>query len=116
MAKGSGQTKRYPRELLGDVLWSFTAPTFRSQARFEEAVRKYNREIDVELNWQPDEIVLPCPRVRVRPVFWDDYNPEEEERFIAELTADNPSGFSAGELLFKVGVLGRGQSVGASIS
>jgi hypothetical protein len=34
--------------------------------------------------------------------FWDDYDPEEEERFTAELTAESPSGFKAGELLFKV--------------
>lgn len=101
MAKRSGQTKRYPRDLLDEVLWSFTPPTFRSRARFEEAVRDYHRQIDVELNWQPEEIVLPCPRVRVRPDFWDDYDREEEERFIAELTADNPAGFTAGELLFK---------------
>jgi hypothetical protein len=54
-----------------------------------------------EFNWRPEEVVLPCPRVRVRPVFWDDYDPAEEGRFIAELAAGSPSGFTAGELLFK---------------
>jgi hypothetical protein len=102
MVKGSGQKKRFPRDFLRDVAWSFTAPTFRSRARFEQAMRTYYREMGWEFNWDPDEIVLRCPRVRVRPVFWDDFDPEEEECFIAELTADSPSGFTAGELLFKV--------------
>ncbi len=102
MVKHSGQKKHYPRELLGEVLWSFTAPSFRSRARFQRAVRAYNRRLIKGFNWNPDEIVLPCPRVRVRPDFWDDFDPAEEERFIAELTADGPSGFTAGELLFKV--------------
>jgi hypothetical protein len=102
MAKGSGQKRRYPRELLGGVAWSFTAPSFRSRARFEQAVRGYYRRIGLEFDWDHDEVVLRCPRVRVRPVFWDDYDPGQEERFTAELAADIPSGFTAGELLFKV--------------
>jgi hypothetical protein len=103
MAKVRGQPARYPRELLGDVHWCFSRPTFRSLARFEEACRRCYREMGWEFNWRPAEVVLPCPRVRVRPVFWDDYvPPEEEERFLAELAADSPSGFTAGELLFKV--------------
>jgi hypothetical protein len=65
-------------------------------------VKDYYREMGWEFNWDPDEVVLRCPRVRVRPVFWDDYDPEEEWRFIAELSADVPSGFTAGGLLFKV--------------
>jgi hypothetical protein len=102
MARVRGQPARYPRELLEDVHWCFSRPTFRSLTRFEEACRRYYRDMGWEFNWRPDEVVLPCRRVRVRAVFWDDYDPEEEERFIAELTAGSPSGFTAGELLFKV--------------
>jgi hypothetical protein len=103
MAKVRGRPARYPRELLGDVLWCFCRPTFRSLSRFEAAVRRYYREMGWEFNWRPEAVVLPCQRVRVRPVFWDDYVPPmDQERFIAELAADSPSGFKAGELLFKV--------------
>jgi hypothetical protein len=102
MAKARKQPARYPRELLDDLLWCFCRPTFRSPARFEAAVRRYHRQMGWEYNWRPGEVVLPCPRVRVRPVFGDDYDPEEEARFIAELTADGKLGFTAGELLFKV--------------
>lgn len=103
MAKTQGRSARYPRELLKDVCWCFSRPKFRSRARFEQACRRYYRQLGWDFNWRPEELVLPCPRVRVRPNFWDDYvPPEEEERFITELTADNSSGFTAGELLFKV--------------
>jgi hypothetical protein len=101
MANGFGQRKRYPRAFLRDVEWDFAPPTFRSQAQFVQAVKNYYREMGWEFKWNPDEVVLPCPRVRVRPVFWDDYDPAEEPRVIAELSADSPSGFTAGELLFK---------------
>jgi hypothetical protein len=102
MAKARGQPARYPQELLDDVHWCFRRPTFRSRARFEQACRHYYRAMGWEFNWRPEEVVLTCPRVRVRPAFWDDYDPEEEERFIAELAAEKPTGFTAGELLFKV--------------
>jgi hypothetical protein len=88
--------------LLGDVEWCFTRPGFRSRARFEGAVRDLYREMGWEFDWRPDEVVLRCPRVRVRPDFWDDYEPEEAPRFVVELTADHAAGFTAGELLFKV--------------
>jgi hypothetical protein len=83
-------------------LWSFTRPAFRSRARFEQAVAAYQRSLDVEDNWRPAEVVLPCPRVRVRPDFWDDLEPDEAKELVTELTAEDAAGFTAGELLFKV--------------
>jgi hypothetical protein len=85
-----------------DVYWSFTGPSFRSRPRFEEAVCRYHRDLEAQGNWRPGEVVLRCPRVRVRPDFWDDLEPEKAEGLTVELTADDPSGFTAGELLFKV--------------
>ncbi len=101
MAKARHKPARQPRELLSEVCWCFCRPAFRSQARFEEACRRYNRSLESGFDWRPKDVVLPCPRVRVRPVFWDEFDPEEEGRFVAELTADGRSGFTAGELLFK---------------
>ena len=102
MAKARGRPKRYPRDLLDDVAWNFDPPRFRSQARFEEAVRELYRDMGWEFEWRPAQVVLRCPRVRARPDFWDDYPPEEAPRFVTELTADDPAGFTAVELLFKV--------------
>jgi hypothetical protein len=102
MAKRPSKNPRYPRDLMEDTLWSFTGPRFRSQARLEAAVRQYHRRLEAEDRWQPDTLVLACPRVRIRPDFWDDLLPEEAEDLIVEVVADDPSGFTAGELLFKV--------------
>ncbi len=85
-----------------DVYWSFIGPAFRSRARFDEAVRRYHRRLECEENWRPEALILPCPRVRVRPDFWDDLDPEEANGLVVELSADSPSGFTASELLFKV--------------
>lgn len=102
MAKVRGKPVASPRRLLDDVEWCLCRPGFRSRRRFEAEFQRRYRHMGWEFAWCPDEVVLPCARVRVRPVFWDDYDPAEESRFIAELAADNPSGFTAAELLFKV--------------
>ena len=97
MAKRKCGAPRYPRDLMQDVCWSFTGPTFTDQAKFVEAVRQYGREIRGECIWDPDEVVLPSSRVRIE----HDYAEEPDESSV-ELTTDNPTGFTAGELLFKV--------------
>ncbi len=104
MARAKGRPRRYPRELLADadVTWAFVRPAYRTQARFEEAVRQYQQEMDWDSSWDPGALALACPRVRVRPVFWDDLPPEEAEGLVAELTAADAGGFTVGELLFKV--------------
>jgi hypothetical protein len=51
--------------------------------------------------WIPDETVLAFPRLTVQYFYRDDEeNDEIEEDF--DLTADNNTGFTAGELLFKI--------------
>jgi hypothetical protein len=97
MAKQRKKSPSYPRELLGDVPWSFTDPPFPSREAFVQAVADYYRELEWESEWRPDEVVLRSPRVRVIVEYWDD--PGELE---AELTADGEKGFTAGELLFKI--------------
>lgn len=97
MAKQPRKGPGYPRDLLMDLAWSFTASPVASQADFVEAVRAYNRQIDQAPNWRPDEVLLRCPRARVTVEYWDD--PGE---LIADLTADGGAEFTAAELLFKI--------------
>src|SRR5262249_53351260 len=47
--------------------------------------------------WEPETVVLRCLRVRI-----EHDEGEESEASSAEFTADNPAGFTEGELLFKV--------------
>jgi hypothetical protein len=104
MARETGKAKRYPREVMHDVHWSFRGPKFRSRAKFVEAVRQYYEDLGADGDWQPgdwrpDEVVLRAARVRVSP---DVADTSWEEDPIAELTADDGEAFTAGELLFKV--------------
>ena len=102
MAKRREKTMRPPQELLQDVSWTFAGSKFRSEAEFVEAVHQDEREYLAhigqpgESHWQADEVVLRCHRVIVE----HDYGDCDEDE-VAELEADNPGGFTAGELLFK---------------
>ena len=94
MDTGSG----FPATMLQDVSWTFRGPTFDEQGSFEAAVREYQSPDQGEV-WQPEEVVLRSPRVRVSPdVHW--YLSDEDP--VVELVADNGESFTAGELLFKV--------------
>jgi hypothetical protein len=97
MRNKSDPNQLYPRELLGEVVWSFVGEPFASRAAFVEAVREYQLEILQQDTWRPDAVVLRCPRVRVQHEYGDE--PDYER---AELTADDGVAFTAGELLFKI--------------
>jgi hypothetical protein len=97
------KASRYPREIEHGVLWSFVPPTYSSLDEFIQAVHQYQLDIAQEDNWDPAAVVLAAPRVRIRPSFWEDVEDEEEAgELVAELTASDPAGFTAGELLFQV--------------
>src|SRR5690349_2762050 len=98
MAKRAVAPKNYPRDLLEGVCWSFrNIGKFRSRKKFNEEVRRYHEECEAEQKWEPDAIALHAVRVRVRAeLVWLDRDP------VVELTADDGTAFTAGELLFKV--------------
>ena len=54
-----------PRDLMNDVSWSISGEAFPDRAAFVEAVRAYAADVEIEEDWKPDEVVLPCPRVRI---------------------------------------------------
>jgi hypothetical protein len=85
---------RLPDRIMSDVLWAFSKTSYSSRADFEAAVRKYHFRIRQEDTWQADEVVLPCPRVRITSWYFD--------KRVLELTSDNGASFTALELLFKV--------------
>jgi hypothetical protein len=97
MAKVRKKAPAYPKELLDDVAWSLIGTAFPSREAFAAAVVEYYRDLEWECEWRPDEVVLPCQRVRVTVEYWDD--PGE---LVTDLTADREDGFTAGELLFRI--------------
>ena len=100
MAKQQPGQVRLPTGLLEDVCWSFTGERFTDRAAFDDAVRQYQTDITNKDTWRPDEVVLPCPRVRIRYECFDE--DENEIEPVVELVSDNGVSFSAGELFFKI--------------
>ncbi|MDR2144967.1 MAG: hypothetical protein LBE91_00705 [Tannerella sp.] len=89
----------YPKELMTNVYWGFYGGKYESLTKFVQAVNEYHRKLGKE--WNPDETVLACTKITVQYSFWDEEEEEEmEEDF--NLIADSYSGFSAGDLLYKI--------------
>ena len=89
----------YPKQLMSEVYWGFYGGRYNSREEFIQEVTEYNKELNKE--WNPNETVLNCPNVTIQYSYWNnDKNNIEEIDF--DLGADNPSGFTAGELLYKI--------------
>ena len=89
----------YPKKLMSEVSWGFFGGKYNSFEKFNREVNEYNKECEKE--WHPNEIVLNCPKVTIQYAYWGN---AEEDVIEAEfdLVSDNESGFTGGELLFKI--------------
>lgn len=93
----------YPVTLLPAVLWSFRdGETFADAAEFNRRVSEYHVRIDGEDTWEPDEVVLEAPRLRV--AWFGLASPDDDEYtdYTTELEADDGARLTAGELLRKL--------------
>jgi len=89
----------YPKQLMSEVYWGFYGGSYPCREKFIQEVTDYNKELNKE--WSPSETILNCPNVTIQYSYWnDDKNNVEEIDF--DLEADNLSGFTAGELLYKI--------------
>ncbi|HEX6372687.1 MAG TPA: hypothetical protein VF006_27450 [Longimicrobium sp.] len=85
------------------VVWSFfEGEQFSDPAEFDRRVRAYHVEVAEEDTWDPDEIALPVPRVRVAYFGLESPDDDEYTDFVAELASDNGTHFTANELLLKL--------------
>ncbi|HAZ43728.1 MAG TPA: hypothetical protein DCZ55_04415 [Cyanobacteria bacterium UBA11371] len=82
-----------------DVYWSFFGEKYQSRSEFDAEVRQYQIEISGIDSWQPDEVVIQFPRIRIE--YYRDEGGFEYEDFI-EIESDNGEFLTGGELLFKV--------------
>ena len=89
----------YPKRLMSNVCWGFFGGKYDSIEKFIQKVSDYNK--DCNKIWFPEKTVLNCQNVTVQYAYWSN---EEEDVIEAEceLVTDNQSGFTAGELLFKL--------------
>ena len=89
----------YQKELMSEVYWGFYTSKYNSFEKFIQEVIEYNKELG--RNWVPNEIVLNCLEVTIQYSHTDtDEVNVNETNF--DLVADNETGFTAGELLFKI--------------
>jgi hypothetical protein len=101
MAKSS-----FPKQIMPDVIWVFDGKPFASEAECTAAITEYHDDIYKRMKkrgiaWDPRELVLKSPRVKIRHERWDD-DEEGDAETVIELSASNPAGFTAGELMFKM--------------
>ena len=89
----------FPKQIMTEVKWGFSGGRYESRKVFIKEVTKYNKGLST--HWRPKETVLESPKVSIQYSYWNnDRNNVEEEEF--NLIADNASGFTAGELLYKI--------------
>ncbi len=96
----------FPKQIMPEVIWVFDGKPFPKEADCTAAVTEYhddicNRAGKRGVSWDAHEVVLKSPRVKIRHERWDD-DEEGEGESVIELSTDNPAGFTAGELMFKM--------------
>jgi hypothetical protein len=93
----------FPPTVLVAAVWSFfSGEKFSDPAEFDRRVREYHVGVTEHDTWDPDEVVLPVPRVRV--MYFGVESPDDEEYtdFVTELVSDDGAQFTARELLLKL--------------
>ena len=89
----------YPKQIMLETYWGFYGGKYNSREEFIREVIDYNK--DLGKKWRPNETVLDCQNITIQYSYWNN-----KEKIVQEqdfnLMADNPSGFTAGELLYKI--------------
>jgi hypothetical protein len=93
----------FPTTIMPAVLWAFRdGEQFTDAAAFNRRVSEYHVAIQDEDTWEPDEVVLEAPRLRVAWFGLESPDDDEYTDYTSELTADDRARFTAGELLRKL--------------
>jgi hypothetical protein len=82
-----------------DVCWSFAGVRFDDRLQFETELRQYQEDIRGIKEWDPREVVVRAPQIRVKYECWDQ---DEEIEPIVTLAAEDGKAFTSGELLFSL--------------
>jgi hypothetical protein len=88
-----------PERVLNGVCRSFIGSPFSSRAVFDSKVRQYQIDICKKDTWRPDQVVIPCPCIRVVYRCWER---DEQIEPVIELASENGESFTAGDLLFQL--------------
>jgi hypothetical protein len=89
-----------PSVVLDAISWSLQGAPYSSQSEFLSDVAVQQKKLGGDEDWDPDEIVIPCPAIDLRYVYYGTDDGFFEPT--VTLTAAEKEGFRAGELLFMV--------------
>lgn len=93
----------FPLNVMPAVVWSFfDGEQFDDPAEFDRRVREYHVKVTEEDTWDPDEVVLSAPAVRVAWFGAESPDDDEYTDFVTLLRSDDGARFTAGELLLKL--------------
>jgi hypothetical protein len=93
----------FPITVMAPVVWSFfDGEQFSDPAEFNRRVSEYHVKVTGEDTWDPDEVVLDTPGIRI--AYFGVASPDDDEYtdFEAHLRSDDGARFTAGELLLKL--------------
>ena len=79
----------------------FAQREITSQKKFQSQFESYNKEMNDEFEWGPNQIVLESSKVRIQYMHWDE-NEQDQVEPQFEIWADNGESFTALELLYKI--------------
>ena len=89
---------RYPRSLMGDVLWDFHQPSFATKDEFAKALRAYQKNLGIVLR----DHVIESLNGSVN-IIYELVDPETEDEDVRDVTiAPDGDVFSTFELLYKI--------------
>lgn len=104
----------FPVTALVAAVWTFSdGERFSDAAEFNRRVARHHVDITDEDTWDPDEVVLPLPRVLVKYFGLESPDDDEYTEYTVELRADDGARFTAGELLLKLNNVVAPRLVGA---
>lgn len=93
----------FPLTVMVTAVWSFfEGEQFSDPAEFNRRVHEYHLQATGEDTWDPDEVVLSAPAIRVAYFGVESPDDEEYTEFTTHLRSDDGSQFTAGELLLKL--------------
>ena len=93
----------FPVTVMPAAVWSFfDGEQFTDAAEFNRRVREYHVKVAEEDTWDPDEVVLAAPALRVAYFGVESPDDEDYTDFEALLRSDDGARFTVGELLLKL--------------
>jgi hypothetical protein len=101
--------------ILSEISWCFNSTNYITFDDFNKALTEFQVEVNENINWNPNEIVIEHPSVEITYFYWERegdvvFKDERDkgttkvnkQMITATFIADNGKNFSSVELLYKI--------------